>query len=158
MNSGGEAKNIKPMQVWTDLTLPGNAVTRSLSPALDGASRLLSAAPFTGVVRRAKGLIFSAAAPEGQPALAADEGALSLSLLRGDGVWSLLTRHGVPVAALLTWVPRFTSPGVGCSVLAQDLCAAVSIVPGAAPFAKSVLYRGCRAVLRSTLLSDVGLN
>lgn len=135
VNSGGEAKNIKPMQVWTDLTLPGNVVAWSLSPAPDGASRLVSAAPFTEVIWGAKGLIFFAAAPESQPGLGADESALSLSLLQGDGVWSLLTRHGVPVAPLLTCVPVFTLLGVGRSVLAHNLCAAVSIITGAAPFA-----------------------
>lgn len=105
VSSGGEAKNIKPMQVWTDLTLLGNAVTRPLSPVLDRVSSLVSAAPFTEVVWGAKRLIFPAAAPESQPALALDEGALSLSLCRGDSVWSLLTRHSVPVPPLLTWVP-----------------------------------------------------
>jgi len=112
VNSGGEAKNIKPMQVWTDLTLPGNVVTRSLSPAPDGASGPVPAAPFTEVTRVAKGLIFSAAAAESQTALASDEGARSVSLLPGDGVRSLLTRHALPLSPLLTWLPVFTLVGV----------------------------------------------
>lgn len=95
VNSEGEAKNIKPMPVWTDLTLTGNIVTWTYFPALDS---LLSAVPFkTG----AKGPIFLAAAPESQTALAEDEAALLLSLLGEDGAWILLTRPGVPIPPLL---------------------------------------------------------
>lgn len=87
MNSGGEAKNIKLMHVWTDLTLTGNMVTWSLFLALD---TLLSAAPFRNrsqgtFISGAKRLIFPAAAPESQTALAEDEAALLLSLLGEDG-------------------------------------------------------------------------
>lgn len=86
---------MKPLQVRTHLTLPGNAVTGSLS----GARGLVSAAPFTEVAGGAKGLIFfffllSAAAAEMLPAHAAEEGGLSLSLPPGDSVGILLDKTG----------------------------------------------------------------
>lgn len=121
VNSEGEAKNIKRM--WTDLTLTGNMVTRSLFLALDS---LLSAAPFRdrsqGTFRLgAKGLIFPAAAPESQTALAENEAALSLSLLGEDGAWILLTRLSVPTAPLLRWLPMFALLSVECSVLTHNI-------------------------------------
>lgn len=111
----------------------------------------MPAALFTVSLQGAKGLIFIAAAPESQPALAADEGPLLIPRFPGDSLWSLLTRHGVPVAPLLV----FMLPGVGCSVLAHDLCVAVSIIPGAALSALQIFY--CSG-LCSALPSDVGPN
>lgn len=115
VNSEGEAKNIKPLHVWTDLTLTENIVTWTYFPAPDS---LLSASPFRD---RSQGTIFPAAAPKSQTALAEDEAALLLSLLREDGAWILPTRPSVPIPPLLRWLPVFTLLSVEYSVLTYDI-------------------------------------
>lgn len=73
-----------------------------------------------------------------------DEGALSLSpASRGRYLKPAdKTRfsHSTPTNA-------FTLLGMGFSLLAHDFCAAVSIIPGAAPFAEAAPYLVCCAAV-----------
>lgn len=146
VNSGGEAKNIKPMQAWTDLTLPGEGGDTVPFPGPGRGEQAVVSSTFYRSPTESQGadFFFSAAALESQPALAMDEGALSLSpASRGRYLKPAdKTRcsHSTPTNA-------FTLLGMGRSLLAHDFCAAVSIVPGAAPFPEAAPYLDCCAAV-----------
>lgn len=157
MNSGGEAKNIKPMQAWTDLTLPGEGGDTVPFPGPGRGEQAVVSSTFYRSPTESQGAGFFSLQlllRVSQP-LPWMRVHFRYPLLRGDGIWSLLTRLGVPTPPLRTHLH--------CSVWGVPYQPMTFVLQLASSLERPRLQRLHRTsfaapLSRSTLLSDAGLS